>query len=259
MAQSRRVFLQTLGAGVAIVSLPEISSILNLCSFPGSSGDDLEATLRRLLLGRSTGGEFVAHADTRIIEGTPQQLLDAPSALLKTLDDLKLDRSFSGCVNYTEASQCRDNFKRREEEWRRGGFEDFTDVKRSPRDKDVAVLLGGNIDRDSNLNHAAGATQYQQSPAIPLHNHDPGVTRAAWWLLNKNLSGKELAQGLAVIEKRNIKMDDGQTSTRYETPVSASVYIPRPRHKSQVSNAVGIVATHNKNEPNSIYFADLYA
>jgi hypothetical protein len=258
MGQSRRLFLQTLGAGVAVVSLPEISSILNWFSLPGGPDEDLAATLHRLLLGQGAGGAFVAQADTYVTEGPPQQLLDAPSALLNMLDRFGLEKSFSERVSYLDASQCEPHFKRQEETWRQHGFDAFTDVKRPLADNHVAIAVGGNIDSNHNLTTAAGATQYQAHPAVPLVNHDPGVVGAAWWLLHKNSSEKELAQRLAVIEKHNVAMDDGQTATRYETPVSASVYIPRPRRNSRVSNAVGIVAANHKSDPSNIYFADLY-
>jgi hypothetical protein len=260
MTQSRRVFLQALGAGVAIVSLPEISSILNWLSFPGSPDDDLAATLSKLLSGKSAGGTFVARAsDTSIIEGEPQRLLGAPSALLKMLDHLELDRSFSDKVDYSDSRQCKEHFELQERTWRQQhGFEAFTDVKRAPADDQVAIAVGGNLDSDHNLIEAAGATQYHDHPAKPIIANDPGLILAAWWLLHKDSSEKELAQRLAVIEKQNLVMDGDQTATRYETPISASVYIPRPRRNSRISNAIGIIAANHKNDPNNIYFADLY-
>lgn len=260
MAQSRRVFLQALGTGLAIVSLPEVSSILNWCKFPGSPDEDLAATLRQLLLGQSAGGAFVAQAETYIIEGQPQQLLDAPAAFLNILDHLELDRCFSSRINYDNAAQCKKYFEQQESIWRspQHGFDAFTNVKRAPKDNHAAIAIGGNIDSNNNLVAAAGATQYQNEPAISLGNHDPGVLNAAWWLLHKNSTDAELAQRMAVTEKRNLAMDGGHTATRYETPISAAVYIPRPRQNSRINNAVGIVAANHKNDPNSIYFADLY-
>lgn len=260
MTQSRRMFLQALGAGAAIVSLPEISSILNLFSLPGGPDEDLKSMLHRLLLGESAGGAFVAHADTRIIEGTPQQLLDTTSGLLNMLDNLGLARTFSNRVRYDNASACGENFQRQEKIWREDHhLNAFTDVKRPQLDTDIAIAVGGKIDHNSNLSYAMGATQYQAGKAVPLVRIDPGVLRATNLLLGRNLSAKELAQGLAVIDKRGIAIDGGQTATRYETPVTTSVYIPRPRLNSGVSGAVGILAAHNKKEPNSVYYTDIYA
>jgi hypothetical protein len=263
MERSRRIFLQTLGVGVALVSLPEISSVFNLVSFHTGVDDDLEATLKRLLLGQDGSGAFVAHADTYITQGSPQQLLSAPSALVNMLDQLDIDRRFSDSVNYDDASQCRKNFESKEETWRQHDFDAFTDVKRAPADHDVAMAVGGKIE-SSHLSHAEGATQYQQYPAITLAENDPGVLVAAKWLLDEHYtpSGKDLAQGLAVIDTKHVDMDDGQTSKRYETPVSSIVHIPRARRNSPLGRrAIGIVAAHNKKDPsnpNNIYYADLY-
>jgi hypothetical protein len=260
MKQSRRLFLQTFGVGITAVSLPEVSSLLNWFSFPGGPDEDLSVTIHRLLLGPRAGGPFVAYADANITLGEPQRLLSAPSALLKMLDSLGFNRYFSDRVGYEDAAQCRDNFEAQVTEWRspRYGFSSFTDVKRSASDEDVAVAVGGNIDSNNNLTQAAGSTQYQGLPAVALVKNDPIVAVATKWLLEKNLSGKELAQALAVTRKSEVAMDGDEKAMRYETPVTASVYIPRPPQQSRVENAVGVLAAHLKKAPNNVYVAEMY-
>jgi hypothetical protein len=259
MRQSRRMFLGTLGAGIAFFSLPEISPALSLLNPLGGPDDDLADTIHRLLLGHGSGGPFIARAETTMSERDPQPLYDAPTALLKMLDSQGFDRSFSGNPNNDEADQCAGEFEAREDSWRKQGFNAFTKIHRSKVDNHVALGVSGNIDDSSNLIKAAGATQYQDKPAVDLVGHDAPVTMATMWLLDKNLSGKELAQVLALTEKRNVSMESGQLATRYETPVSAGVYIPQPRQSSRVRNAVGVIAANLKKEPDRIYFADAYA
>lgn len=259
MRQSRRIFLGSLGAGLTFFSLPEISPWFRLLNPTGGPDGDLAETVHRLLFGESSSGLFVARAETRMIEGTPQPLLDTPSALLKILDTLGFDRSFSSRVNNEKADQCENEFIAQENSWRRQGFNAFTKINRSAIDHQVAFGVGGNIDANSNLVKAAGATQYEDQPAVPLTEHDAPIGIAVKWLMDKNLSGKEVAQVLALTEKKNVTMEGGQTATRYETPVTNSVYIPQPRRNSRVSNAVGVIATNLKKDPGSIYFTDLYA
>ena len=259
MRQSRRMFLGALGAGITLFSLPEIYPVFNILSPLSVRDDDLTDTIHRLLLGQGSGGPFIARAETIMIEGAPQPLYDAPTALLKMLDSYGFDRRFSSNTNNDEADQCAGEFEAREDSWRRQGFNAFTKIHRSKVDNHVAIGVGGNIDDDSNLVKAAGATQYQDKPAVDLVGHDAAVTMATKWLLDKNLSGKELAQVLALTERRNVAMESGQLSTRYETPVSAGVYIPQPRQSSRISNAVGVIAANLKKEPNKIYFTDVYA
>ena len=259
MAQNRRVFLKTLGVGMAIVSLPELSPVLNFFSLPGDLNEDLVTTLERLLLDRQPGGSFVAHARTDLIEAEPYKLVGAPAALLGMLDDMGLDRRFSSCMAYHEASQCRLNFETEEAKWRGTNFNSFTGVKRPRADHDVAIAVGGNIDTSSNLVNAAGATQYQNLPAVSLDKLDPDVTRAVKLLLSDNLSSSEGIQALAVTDKRSVTIDHNERATRYETPVSSSVYIPHARRTSRVNNAVGLLAANSKQVPNRIYIADVYA
>jgi hypothetical protein len=259
MRQNRRMFLGALGAGIAFLSLPEISPVLGILNPSGVPDDNLADTIHRLLLGEGSGGPFIARAETTMIEGVPQPLYDAPTALLKMLDSHGFDRRFSANPNNDEADQCAGEFEAREDSWRRQGFNAFSKIHRSKVDNHVAIGVGGNIDDNSNLTKASGATQYQNMPAVDLVGHDAAVTMATKWLLDKNLSGKELAQVLALTEKRNVAMESGQLTTRYETPVSAGVYIPQPRQSSRVRNAVGVIAANLKKEPNYIYFTDVYA
>lgn len=259
MRQSRRIFLGSLGAGITFFSLPEVSRVFSLLNPNGGPDDDLAGMIHRLLLGESSGGPFVALAETSMIEGTPQPLLAPPSALLKMLDAHGFDRSFSSRVNNDQADQCESQFIAQENSWREQGYDSFTKIHRSAVDKQVAFGVGGNIDANNNLVRAAGATQYEDNSAVPLVRHDAPVTVAAQWLLDKNLSGKEVAQALALTGKQNVTMENGQVASRYETPVSSSVYIPQARRSSRVRNSVGVVATNLKKDPNRIYFADLFA
>lgn len=258
MRQSRRKFLGAFGAGIAFLSLPEISPVLSVLNPSAVRDDDLEATIHRLLLGESSGGPFIARAEATMIPGAPQPLYDAPTALLKMLDSHGFDRRFSRNTNNDEADQCAGEFEVREDSWRRQGFNAFTKIHRSKVDNDVAIGVGGNID-GNDLVKAAGATQYQGESAVDLVGHDAAVTMAMKWLLDKNLSGKEMAQVLALTEKRNVSMESGQLATRYETPVSSGVYIPQPRQNSRIRNAVGVIAANLKKEPNRIIFTDVYA
>lgn len=259
MRQSRRMFLGSLGAGMAFFSLPEISPVFRLLNPSGGADEDLAETVHRVLFGEGSGSPFVARAETSMIEVTPQPLLPAPTALLEMLDAHGFNRSFSSRVNNDEADQCESEFVAREAAWRGQGFDAFTKIHRSTVDNNVAFGVGGNIDANRNLVKAAGATQYKDQPSVPLEGHDGPVIIAKRWLLDKKLSGKEVAQALALTEKQNVKMESGQIATRYETPASAGVFIPQPRRSSRVSNAVGVLAANLKKEPNYIYFADLYA
>jgi hypothetical protein len=258
MPHNRRLFLQALGAGIAIVSLPEVAPIFNWFGTPDTANEDLKSLLHRLLLGERPSGPFVAHADTYLIQGAPQKLLAAPAALLGILDTLGIKRAFSDRMDYTEASQCKGNFEEQEKTWRDNGFTSFSDVHRANIDPDVAVGVGGVIDNDRKLTYAMGASQYQQVPAVSLAGHDPTITLATRWLLDPNLTNKEIAQSMALTDKRDVAIDSGSSATRYETPVSSSVYIPRPRQNSGVHNAIGVVAANSKKDPSRIFFADLH-
>lgn len=259
MAPNRRFFLKALGAGVAVISLPEITSHLSWLSFSSLPDRDLKALIHELLIGQRSGGPFVAHADTQLIAGNPQRLLSAPLGLLTMLNWLGMNTSFSSQINYDEAAQCKPHFERQEEIWRQNDFTSFTDIKRAEADSDVAIAVGGIINSNRDLTQAMGATQHRNDAAVPLAGHDPTVALATRWLLDKNLAGKEIAQSLALTDKRDVAIDGGTSVTRYETPVTASVYIPRVRLNTPVPNAVGIIAANTKKEPNLIYVADVHA
>lgn len=265
MRQSRRIFLKTLGVGAAFVSLPEISCIFNLFPSRRASDEDLAATLCGLFGGSTIGGPFVAYAGSIVTEASPQQLLGSPSALVSIMEMLGVEKNFSDRVGYGEASQCRPHFESQEEEWRRklGGDAIFTNVRRSPSEKDVAVMVGGKVGPAGNtLERAEGAVQYQHKPAVLIAGRDPGVLLAASTAARDHieLSAKSLARSYALVEPaKPVEMDAGQSARRYETPVHSVVYIPRARRNNKLgSRAVGVVAVNYKSAPENIYFADLY-
>lgn len=258
MRQNRRMFLGSLGAGIAFLSLPDISPVLRLLPM-GAPAEDLTDTIHRLLFGEGSGGPFVARAEANMFVRPPQQLLPANTALLKMLDSQGFDRCFSSTLNHDEAAQCKEQFERQEDGWRRQGFAAFTKVHRSTVDDRVALGVGGNIDGDRNLVEAAGAAQYEDEAAVPLEKHDPVTLLVGKWLHDGNLSGPEVAQALTPTEKKNAVLDSGAVATRYETPVSKVVYIPQPRRHSGVRNAVGVVASMLIKDPNNVYISDLFA
>lgn len=259
MRQSRRRFLVSLGAGAAFLSLPEISPVLRLLKPSGGVDESLADTIHRLLIGESPGGPFVARAEANMFLASPYPFLSTEAGLLKLLEGHGFDRRFFGNVNNDEAAQCKGEFERQEDQWRKQGFEAFTKVHRSTVDDHVALGVGGNIDANGILAKAAGATQYQSNPAVPLVKHDPVSLGAGEWLLHRYLSPKEVAQALTPIEKKDVTLDSGQIATRYETPSTAAVYIPQQRPDSGVRNAVGVVAANLKKDPNNIFITDLVA
>jgi hypothetical protein len=222
--------------------------------------DDLSAALRQLV-GLESNGPFVAHAETLLVEGEPHRMVGAPRSLLHILDDMGLDRQFSSCMGYHDASQCRPHFEAQEEAWRGpdNNFSSFTGVKRPRSDRDVAIAVGGNIDADNNLTNAAGATQYQGYPAIDMAKDDPDVIRATKALLKDDLAATELTQALALIDKKKVTMDNGKSAFRYQSPVGSSLYIPQARRTSRVSDARGFVVAKTKRSADKIYVADVYA
>ena len=259
MKQNRRMFLGSLGAGIAILSLPEVFPVFRLFNPLGGPDEELTDTIHRLLLGEGTGGPFVARAESTMFVGRAQPLLPPTTALLKMLDAHCFNRQFSSTINNDEADQCTEQFERQEDQWRRRGYSAFTKVHRSGVDDDVAFGVGGNIDANSNLVEAAGAAQYGDKPAVALTKHDPITMLAGMWLRRKDMSPKEVVQALTPTEKTNVTLASGQDATRYETPASNVVYIPQPRRDSGVRNAVGVVASSLKKDPNNIYIADLFA
>jgi hypothetical protein len=258
------------GAAAVMLSLPEIStlnpfnpSIFDWYSFPADPTGDEESPLDRFLLGRRSGNPYVAQAQVCLTQGSPQQLLDAPSALLDILDQLNLPKSFSGRVDYRNASGCRQNFQNQEALWR-NSFASYTDVQRSPADRDVAYLVAGNISSSNHLVQAQGSSQYQGNPAVALSGDDPGVLVAAKSLLseNYNLPQRQTAQSLAPTVRRPERTDDGQTAMRYETPTTSILRLPPSRRAGRFGQrSRGAVIAHNKADrrnPNNLYFAELY-
>ena len=268
MLKSRRGFLRIIGgAGLGIISLPTISTLdsPSTSNFLGSSDDavgDLEAMLDRLTAAEGVSNPFVAQAAEGEVEVEPQALLSAPAALLNILDRLELSKSFSNRVGYGDAAQCRSNFQSHEASWR-DHFGSFTDVERSPADRDVAYLVGGNIDSSNRLVQAQGATQYQGKASVALSGDDPGVVLAAQPLLgiDRTPSRREAAQGLAVIGRRTETVRGDQTATQYETPTSVITHFPnyRPRSSRVGHRSRGVViAQSKKSSPNRLYYSELY-
>lgn len=270
MDEQRRWFLRTFGAAATMLALPGIStldpfnsSIFDWFSFPVDSSADEESPLDRFLLGRRSGNPYVVQAQVCLKQGSPQQLLDSPSALLNILDQLNLRKSFSGRVGYQNASGCRQNFQNQEAQWR-NSFASYTDVQRAPADRDVAYLVAGNISNNNHLVEAEGSTQYRGGPAIPLSGADPGILVAAKSLLDENYNSSEgeAAQSLAVTGRRTQTTDDGQMAMRYDTPTTSVLRVPPSRRASRFgSRARGAVIAHNKKDrrnPNNLYFAELY-
>lgn len=267
MLESRRRFLRIVGwAGFGIISLPTISTLdsPSTPNFLGSSDDavgDLEAMLDRLMAADGVSNPFVAHAAEGEVEGEPQPLLSTPAALLDILDRLELNKPFSNRVGYCDAAQCRSNFQSHEASWR-DHFGSFTDVQRAPADRDVAYLVGGNIDSNNNLVQAQGATQYQGKASVALSGDDPGVLLAAQPLLciDRTPSRREAAQGLAVIGRRTEEVRD-QVATQYETPTSVITHFPnyRRRHSRVGNRSRGVVIAQSKmSSPNKLYYSELY-
>jgi hypothetical protein len=253
------MFLGSLWAGIAVLSLPEISPVLRLLNPYIGQNEDFNDMIHRLLFGEGATGPFVARAEANTLLYPPQPFLPANTALLKMLDVHGFNRRFLSSVDNDEADQCTEQFERQEDDWRKKGFDAFTKVHRSTVDNHVAFGIGGNIDRDSNLVDAAGASQYGDKAAVPLEKHDPVTLIASRWIHQRNLSPQELTQALAPIEKKNTILNNNQVATRYETPVSTVVYIPQPRPGSGLRNAVGVVASSLKKSPNTIHIADFFA
>lgn len=270
MDEQRRWFLRTFGAAATMLALPGVStldpfnsSIFDWFSFPVDPAADGESPLDRFLLGRRSGNPYIVQAQVCLKTGSPQQLLDTPSALLNILDQLNLQKSFSGRVGYQNASGCRQNFQNQEARWR-NNFASYTDVQRAPANRDVAYLVAGNISNSSHLVAAEGSTQYQGEQAIALSGDDPGILVAAKSLLAEsyNSSQGEAAQSLAVTSTRTQTTDDGQTAMRYETPTTSILRLPPSRRAGRSGRrSRGAVIAHNKKDrrnPNNVYFAELY-
>lgn len=270
MNEQRRWFLRTFGAAVTMLSLPGIStlnlfnsSIFDWYSFPADPDSDGESALDRLLSGGRSGNPYIAQAQSYLIQGSPQQLLDAPSALLNILDQLDLPKSFSNRVCYANASGCTPNFQNQEARWR-NSFASYTDVKRAPADPDVAYLVAANFGGSGHIVRAEGSAQYQGNPAVAVSGYDPGTLVAAKALLSEHYSfpRREAAQSLAPTGMRLLETDDGQTAVRYETPAASILRVPTSRRARQLDRRLrGAVIAENKKDrrnTNKLYFAQLY-
>jgi len=264
MKQSRRWFLRTLGAGAAFAALPEISPIIGMIDFPGGRREGFEQTIADLLLGREPGGPFVAHAETHVTGSTAKRLMDSPRALLEMIERQGLERNFSSRPDYTEAAQCKENYKRKADGWGNRGFTDYTAVHRPQADTDASLIMAVKTDGSRHIIEAEGATQYQSHPAIALSGHDPAALLVGWWLLEEayTLSRRHATQALTAIEKRSVEVDKRQGAMRYETPVSAVIHVPRaPRNSRLGRRSAGLVFAHNKKDqvnPNQIYYSEVF-
>lgn len=262
MERSRRWFLSALGAGAAFVALPEVSPFIEILGF-GGRREGVDPSIEALLLGREPGGPFVAHAETFVTEGTAKQLMDAPGALLEMLDRQGFDQTFSNRPDYSDASQCKDNYKSQADGWQRRGFKDYTPVRRPEANRDSSIMVAGVIE-GRRLVEAEGATQYQGNPAVALSGGDPGAILAGWRLLTDaySFSRAEAAQGLTAIDKRSVTMNQSVGAMRYETPVSAVIHVPRPPRNSRLGGrSRGVVFAHNKKDrdnSNRIYYAEVF-
>lgn len=259
----RRKFLLT--AGATILAAPTLTTLKTFNSF-GASGAParrianvpypVDRTLDRLVEKYQDGNRFLSAAGT-IIQVAPMTLLPAPAALLNILDSLELGSGFSGRVGYCNARVCRSNFEQEEEVLRRH-YNEFTDILRSPKDEDVAYLVGGNIDSTRHLTEAAGATQFRGHPSFGLSGNEPGILRAAAALFHKdyNPSPKEVAQSFAVTEMEPWLENGTQVGTRVETPVTSFIHDQRAYEDAPL----GALIVRNKARNDSIaYCAGLHA
>lgn len=284
MEQGRRGFLRTLGgAGLAIVTLPALSTLdFSRTSYKFSLSDvadgNVGAILEQLMRRASrSGGMFVARAfgrEEQAVPGNPQPMLSPPTALLAIINRLGLKPEFSNEPDYTDGSQCTDNFKKQESRWR-GRFGSYTNIQRASSDRDVAYGVAGNIVRangSSYLAEAEGAVQYGGAGEFDLVGDAPGALVASQNLLldGYSLSEKERAQSLAVTEMKSedaplidplSKTEHKFPSTQYTTPSSLVTYFPtlhlptgRVRGRSR-----GTVSVQSKiHDPSRLLFAELY-
>ena len=264
MGQSRRWFLRSLGAAAALVALPELSPVIELLGFHRGPRASLDPTIESLLLGREPGGPFTAYAETFVTEAPAAHLMAAPGALLAMIEQQGVDGTFSGRPNLSNASGCKKNYERKVDAWQRRGFPFYTKVGRPPANRDSSIIGAGEVDSSGHLVRAEAATQYQSHAAVSLSGSDLGALLVGRSLVGGayNLSPGEGAQSLTAIEKRSVTVNEGQSATRYETPISAVIHVPRPLRNSRLGRrSGGVVFAHNKNDrnnPNRIYYAEVY-
>jgi hypothetical protein len=266
MRQSRRWFLRSLGAGAAFLALPEVSPLVELISFPGGGRRGLDPTIESLLLGREPGGPFVAFAETFVTEGTAARLMNAPEALLAMIERQGVDGRFSGRPDLSDASGCKGNYERKVDDWQGRGLPFYTKAARPAANRDSSLMGAGEIDSSGHLVRAEAATQYKAHPAVGLSGNDIGALLVGRALLDEHyrLSPGEAVQSLTAIERRPVTVNEGQSATRYETPVNAVIHVPRPLRNSRLPRgrrSKGVVFAHNKNDranPNQIYYAEVF-
>lgn len=268
---ARRRFI--ISAGAAMLAAPTLSTLktfnlpfLNSFDFfdaTARSGTGevypVDRTLDEMMRESRGGNPFVAQANTRTIPVGSMRVLAAPAALLDILDNLRIERDFSDRIGYCNAAHCRTQFAQDEAVLRRRRFNAFTDIERSPIDKDVAYLVGGNIESASTLQDAAGATQFQGNNSVMLTGNEPGIVRAAAALFHEdyNPTSQEVARSFAVTSKEAWPERDGtRVGTRFETPVLSFIHDWR----TQANAPLGTLIVRNKQRAERIaYCANLRA
>jgi len=198
----------------------------------------------------------VAHA------GFPQVVLalSAVAAVCTILEYLGIRPSFGANVAYAEASNCKENFEKAESSMRHSGMSQFTDVERSPHNKEVSYLAakkGGYVD------DAMAATQYGGDPAFALKGPDPTIVEAATKAATKEyrLSDKDLASSLAFTDKKVRQLPDPRSGkivpvmTFYNYLRGFICFTPSP----PTSSEIGILGIHvpGFNEPDQVLIASL--
>jgi hypothetical protein len=248
---TRREWLRGVGAALAILAAP---SVPLLSPFNSDEEADPVNQVLRHFFGDTTGANpFVARAAGE--QGIKPVVLRAPiPAYIDIYGTLGLPLTFSGRVDYHEASQCRDYFKEHEAALRTR-FDRFTDVRRAPVDRDIAYMVAGNLDLGG-LRAAQGATQFQDKPAEALSDDDPAIILAASEMLGEHYdrTQKEVAQSLALTDKRPIVYESETVGTYYETPVSQVVHLRRPPRNSRAPRYPrGLLSARKKSDSQNLY------
>lgn len=141
------------------------------------------------------------------------QALGALGAAVTILDYLGIRPSFSNAINYTESSQCRPDFQRDEGYMRGHGMKVFAGVRRSPFDADVAVMVGAQT--VSQKSNGQASVQFKANPSVNLHEKDLDAIRAAAAFVKQhyNFSNRDVAQAIAITQKKTIPVLDEVTGT----------------------------------------------
>jgi hypothetical protein len=204
--------------------------------------------------------------ETLVTEGTAAHLMNAPNALLAMIEQQGVDGRFSGRPDLSDASGCKGNYERKVDGWQGRGFPFYTKVGRPAANRECSMMGAGEINSSGYLVRAEAATQYKAHPAVALSGNDIGALLVGRSLLGEayRLSPGEATQSLTAIEKRSVTVNEGQSATRYETPVNAVIHVPRPLRNSRLPRgrrSGGVVFAHNKNDranPNQIYYAEVF-